>query len=180
MKVKSFGTPPSTQVSIGIDQSYGGFAITLLGNTHYSVVATVPPTSAKGVKRLIELREFLSDTLQGYTIKDIAMEGYAYSATMGHTMGELGGMVKVHLYETYGIAPTLVPPATLKKYITGKGTGVQKNQILLNVYKKWGVEFTDDNAADSYGLARIAAGIADVAYEKEVLKTLSDPKFRGI
>jgi hypothetical protein len=66
----------------------------------------------------------------------------------------------------------------LKKYITGKGTGVQKNQILLNVYKKWGIEFNDDNAADSYGLARIAAGMGDLTYEKEIIKKLLDPKFK--
>jgi hypothetical protein len=66
----------------------------------------------------------------------------------------------------------------LKKYVTGKGQGVKKNQILLSVYKKWGVEFMDDNAADSYALARIAAGIADLEYEKEIITKTLDPKYR--
>ena len=66
----------------------------------------------------------------------------------------------------------------LKKYVTGKGQGVKKNQILLNVYKKWGVEFMDDNAADSYALARIAAGMADLSYEKEIITKTLDPKYR--
>jgi crossover junction endodeoxyribonuclease RuvC len=68
-----------------------------------------------------------------------------------------------------------VAPTSLKKYITGKGTKVQKNQILLQVYKKWGVEFTDDNAADSYGLARIARGKHDFEYEKEVYDKVTSP-----
>jgi hypothetical protein len=46
------------------------------------------------------------------------------------------------------------------------------------VYKKWGIEFNDDNAADSYGLARIAAGMGDLTYEKEIIKKLLDPKFK--
>lgn len=187
MKIKEFGVGKDLikgEVAIGIDQSYGGFGITILSiptpTTFYSAVAAIPASEAKGVQRLVMMRDFMIETLKGCYIKDVAMEGYAYGSTMAHTLGELGGAVKLGLYEEFGITPLLVPPANLKKYIAGKGTGVGKNQILLNVYKKWDVEFPDDNAADSYGLARIAAGIADVAYEKEVLKTLSDPKFRGI
>lgn len=185
MKVKEFGSRKiHGEVAIGIDQSYGGFAVTILSiptpANFYSAVATIPPVEAKGIKRLVQLRDFMLRTIDGYDINEIAMEGYAYGSTMAHTLGELGGIVKLGLYETYGATPLLVPPTNLKKYIAGRGTGVQKNQILLNVFKKWDVEFTDDNAADSYGLARIAAGIADTAYEKDVLKTLSDPKFRGI
>jgi hypothetical protein len=36
---------------------------------------------------------------------------------------------------------------TLKKYATGKGTA-KKQEMLLQIYKRWGVEFNDDNAAD--------------------------------
>lgn len=187
MKIKEFGVGKALvkgDVAIGIDQSYGGFGITILSiptpTNFYSAVATIPASELKGVERLVKLKEFMIQTLNGYDIKDAAMEGYAYGSTMAHTLGELGGAVKLGLYESFNLVPLLVPPTNLKKYITGKGTGVQKNQILLNVYKKWDVEFTDDNAADSYGLARIAAGLADTTYEREVLKTLSDPKFRGI
>jgi Holliday junction resolvasome RuvABC endonuclease subunit len=182
MKTITFGNPigNGSPVAVGIDQSYGGFAISILEIPPQAkfFTAVAKNSEFKGVERLAELRSFLLDTLEGHVIKDVAMEGYAYSATMGHTMGELGGMVKIALFDTFGIKPIIVAPATLKKYITGKGTGVQKNQILLNVYKKWDVEFTDDNAADSYGLARIAAGISDLSYEKSVLDGLKDPKFR--
>jgi len=182
MKTITFGNPigNGSPVAVGIDQSYGGFAISILEippqDQFFTAVAK--NSSFKGVERLSELRAFLLETLDGHNIQDIAMEGYAYSATMGHTMGELGGMVKIALFDTFGIKPLLVPPATLKKYVTGKGTGIQKNQILLNVYKKWGIEFTDDNAADSYGLARIAAGMSEYTYEVIVLNSLKDPKFR--
>ena len=107
------------------------------------------------------------------------MEGYAYGAQMAHMAGELGGMVKLSLIID-GVYPLIVAPSMLKKYVTGKGTGVQKNQMLLNIYKKWGIEFTDDNAADAYGLAKIASGWAETAYEKEVLEKLKDPKFRNV
>lgn len=40
------------------------------------------------------------------------------------------------------------------------------------------MEFTDDNAADSYVLAKIASGEAKYAYQQEVIDKLSHPKFR--
>ena len=92
-------------------------------------------------------------------------------------LGELGGMVKLTLLD-FGIYPLIVPPTNLKKYVTGKGNGISKSQMLLQVYKKWDAEFTDDNAADSYALARLVSGSHELAYEKEVYAKLQDPKFR--
>jgi hypothetical protein len=46
------------------------------------------------------------------------------------------------------------------------------------VYKKWGVEFTDDNAADSYALAHLAAGRHGLSYEKDIYNNIQDPKYR--
>jgi hypothetical protein len=77
-----------------------------------------------------------------------------------------------------GKYPLIIAPTTLKKYVTGKGTGVQKNQMLLNVYKKWGVEFTDDNAADSYGLAHLASGKGKLSYEKEIYAKVNTAESR--
>jgi hypothetical protein len=50
--------------------------------------------------------------------------------------------------------------------------------MLLHVYKKWNVDITDDNAADSYALARLVSGTHTLAYEKEIYDKLQDPKFR--
>jgi hypothetical protein len=49
--------------------------------------------------------------------------------------------------------------------------------MLLGVFKKWGVEFSDDNAADAYSLARLAhllshPDLAEHKYEQEVIKTV--------
>ncbi len=49
----------------------------------------------------------------------------------------------------------IIAPGTLKKYVAG--TGVAKKELmLLKTYKKWGVEFSDNNLCDAYGLARMA------------------------
>ena len=66
---------------------------------------------------------------------------------------------------------------TLKKYATGKGTA-KKQEMLLQIYKRWGVEFNDDNAADAYALARLAGGHAIDKIEQEVLDKMNDIKYR--
>jgi hypothetical protein len=179
MGIKIFGSPKLTgAVAIGIDQSYSGFAITAIdkSNHYYTEVYKV---DGNGIERLHKARAFMLGFMDNFEVNAVAMEGYAYGSQMANMAGELGGMIKLALYDKYryqnpkAAFPLIVPPTSLKKYITAKGNGVAKNQILLAVYKKWDVEFTDDNAADSYGLARIVANKHDFEYEKEVYDKLT-------
>ena len=176
--MKTFGSPAELfngPVHVGIDQSYNGFAITVLrGENQWT---TVYKSDKHGIERLKDIQVHIMEILFNFEIVDVAMEGYAFGSQMANMLGELGGMVKLTLLD-FGIYPLIVPPTNLKKYVTGKGNGVPKSQMLLYVYKKWGVEFTDDNAADSYSLARLVAGMHETAYEKEVYDKLQDPKFR--
>ena len=75
----------------------------------------------------------------------------------GQSFLDLAGLnfylrIKLYLskYTFYMIAPN-----QLKKFITGTGR-CKKNLMLLKVYKKYGIEFSDDNLCDAYGLARFA------------------------
>lgn len=174
-------------IAIGIDQSYSGFAVTTLdidNPENYSTI--VFKAQEMHIDRLVWIERKLTDILSGASFNaknvTVAMEGYAFGTTMAHMLGELGAIVKLTCYNTldehHGKYPYIIPPTTLKKYVTGKGTGVQKNQILLAVYKKWGVEFNDDNAADSYALAMLAAGKGELEYEKEILNKIKSPNFR--
>jgi hypothetical protein len=43
---------------------------------------------------------------------------------------------------------------------------------MLQVYKKWGAEFSDDNAADSFAIAKIVSGSHSLQYEKDVYDKL--------
>ena len=191
-KEKLFG--PGTgiavaNVAIGIDQSYSGFGITLFDVDELDDYRTIVfKAEDLHIDRLVWIQEKLTSILKDVIHWNrplsvtVAMEGYAFGTTMAHMLGELGAIVKLVCYNELdgfeGKYPYIIPPTTLKKYITGKGTGVQKNQILLNVYKKWGVEFNDDNAADSYALAMLAAGKGTLAYELEILEKIKGPTFR--
>lgn len=185
-KIYGPGAGKAKNVAIGVDQSYSGFGITVLNIDTGTYTTTVFKAELSHVDRLFWIKKQLEELLTVAT-KDaqsvvVAMEGYAFGTTMAHMLGELGAVVKMTCYELFnkyeGKYPYIIPPTTLKKYVTGKGTGVQKNQILLSVYKKWDAEFNDDNAADSYALAMLAAGKGKLAYEVEILEKIKGPNFR--
>jgi Holliday junction resolvasome RuvABC endonuclease subunit len=123
-------------------------------------------------------------------VKDIAMEGTVLASHSALKLGELAGLVKLTIwdyfdgnlysvipYEDHLRTPLQVPPMTLKKYAAGKGNA-KKQEMLMQIYKRWGIEFNDDNAADSYALARLAAGISISEIEKAVVEQMKDSKYR--
>jgi len=69
-------------------------------------------------------------------------------------LGAAHYIIRVLLYER-NIDFSVVPPSTLKKFVTGKGN-CKKDLVLLKVFQKWGVEFSDNNLADAYSLAKFA------------------------
>lgn len=191
MTAKVFATerPISGNVVLGIDPSLTGFAVTVL-----PISPTIPDYSTwvykspkRGVERLSDITLWLSDTLRPFDVLSVAMESGVVQSHSALVLGELAGILKLYCYDYFqednARFPLQVPPMSLKKFIAGKGNGVAKNQILLKVYQSWGVEFTDDNAADSFGLAHIARldylkQPPEYVYRADVMKKLSDPKFR--
>jgi crossover junction endodeoxyribonuclease RuvC len=69
-------------------------------------------------------------------------------------MGALHYYLRLFLHERK-IPFKVVAPNTLKKFVTGKGNS-KKNQMMLHAFKKWKMEFDDDNLCDAYGLARMS------------------------
>ena len=49
----------------------------------------------------------------------------------------------------------MIAPQTLKKWVAKTGRAA-KEMMLLHIYKRWGIEFDNNNLADAYGLARMA------------------------
>ena len=74
-------------------------------------------------------------------------------------VAEIGALVRAELWRR-GIPVLEVPPTTLKKYVTGKGNA-DKSQMLMHMYKKWGVEPPTDNVGDAYALARLGREFLD-------------------
>lgn len=161
---------------IGIDQSYSGFGLSILRpHGHTTTVTAFPPGSyGSGVDRLNAIGRWLTEqithTRHGYYVAHVCMEGYAYGASHGREeAGELGAVVKTVLRMTLDSPvcyPTLVPPPTLKKFVSGTGRA-PKDIVIASVKGLWGIDFAKemtkaqaDNAADAYVLARIAKAMS--------------------
>lgn len=178
-------------VAIGIDQSLTGFAMTVLNvDDPESFDTWVYKSPYNGVRRLADISSWMQDkfdhvAFDGHEVVDIAMEGTVLASQSALVLGELAATVKLTILGYYELeeitwhlrAPLQIPPMTLKKYATGKGTA-KKQEMLMQIYKRWGVEFNDDNAADSYALAKLAAGIHIDAVEKAVVEQVKDVKYR--
>jgi Holliday junction resolvasome RuvABC endonuclease subunit len=181
--------PPSNKrVAVGIDQSLTGFAFTAIDvDDPTSYYCRVYKSPYFGVRRLYDIQMFLVDHLDYVTeqeneIVDLAMESTVLASHAALSMGELSAAVRLAIYTFYfeddhRRFPLRIPPMTVKKYAAGKGNA-KKQEMLLQIYKRWGIEFNDDNAADSYAIARMAAGIATGKIEEEVIAQIKDPKYR--
>lgn len=167
--------------AIGIDQSLTGFAMAFIDcDNPENYFAEVFKSKYSGVQRLDNISEWMNETIGTFAtdnIVDIAMEGTVLASHSALVLGELSATVKLTLYRRWEVLPLQVPPMTLKKYATGKGNS-KKQEMLMQVYKRWGVEFNDDNAADAYALSRLAAGIAINDVEEAVVEQLKDLKYR--
>lgn len=176
-------------VTIGIDQSLTGFALTVMSiddpTKHLTWVYKSPYF---GVERLVDIRQWLLDTFDyiqtelHMNIVDVAMEGTVLASQAALVLGELSATVRLTIYDLFDEGderryPLRVPPMTLKKYAAGKGNA-KKQEMLLQIYKRWNVEFNDDNAADSYALARLSGKLSINDVEKAVVSQMSDPKYR--
>ena len=105
--------------------------------------------------RLIGISTKVMKVIIKYKPHLVVMEGAAFGVQKTSsifTLGELAGLVKANMY-TMSQPFMIVTPSALKKWVTGKGNA-KKDLMLLKVYKRFGVEFSDDNLCDAYALAR--------------------------
>ncbi|MCZ0981917.1 hypothetical protein O1L60_31395 [Streptomyces diastatochromogenes] len=175
-------------VCLGIDQSYSGLAMVAYDSE--TAVWKDSLTAFSADKYVTQSDRLNAIQIRvGLNVRDIqnvlgpidvvAMEGYAAGAKFGRELaGELGGAVKLALLDCLSkpaCYPIIIAPTKLKKYTTGKGTAA-KAEMLLAVYKKWGVTYADDNLADAYSLARAANTWVTRTGTKGELDTLKDLK----
>ena len=190
------GLPIGTPVAIGIDQSLTGFAmsaVSVVNPSHYETWVFKSPY--RGVQRLSDIQNWMFSKFEhlkenGNSVVEVAMEGTVLASQSALVLGDLAAAVKLFLYDhfwdimNYNPAPPQhlrtplqIPPMTLKKYAAGKGNA-KKQEMLMQIYKRWGIEFNDDNAADSYALGRLATGSHIDAVEAAVVEQIKDQKYR--
>jgi len=141
---------------VGIDLSLTGTGVVVLNDQaeimEKKLVRTTPATSIE--QRLIFILseiDFVKNIVGrvGVYIEDLSF------GSRGQSMFQLAGLhylVRTFFYRS-AVLFDVVSPSALKKFVTGKGNA-KKDLMLLKTFKKWGVEFSDDNLCDAYCLAR--------------------------
>ena len=117
------------------------------------------------VKRIRGITDTVLSAAEGCSLA--VMEGLAF---MAHNTTALVQLSALNYFIREGLMNMEIPfiivaPSSLKKFVTGKGNA-KKDSIFLEVYKRWGESFTNDNEADAYGMAQIAWVLANPGVEK--------------
>lgn len=119
-------------------------------------VSTVGGKAALGDQRLVIIEDGLIQALGLWHDEDddradlLVVEGAVARSQTAYISGQLHGIVK-RLCIRHGMPYVFVPPATLKKYATGKGNS-DKTQMAVAALKRSGREFADDNQCDAFWL----------------------------
>lgn len=163
---------------LGIDPSLTGTGYVILTNGKIEskqLVKTKPTGNNKiaELKRLIKIK----DAFKTQGIDLAIIEGLAFMARNTSALVQLAGLsylIREKLY-TRGVPFIVVAPSSLKKFITGKGNS-PKDCMLMEVYKRYGITFDNDNLCDAFSLAKIGTAILGngklTKFQKEVVELL--------
>lgn len=151
----------------GIDLSFTGTGIVIIDEANKVLNKVLISTKTDKITedRIIfiynSFRTFRKDTLNsltsakrypsGFRIK-YGIEGIAFGSRgqRAFQQGALHYYFRIRLRKK---SPAIVPPSQLKRFVTGNGRAT-KSLMLLQIYKRFGEEFNDDNLGDAYSLAR--------------------------
>lgn len=143
---------------VGVDPSFNGFAIVVLDKNANIIEQKLIKSDSKLLieERILQLEKEFSFIPNIVCLHSVFIEGPSFSSDGAFVlqMGALHYYLRIFLHKkktNYKI----IAPGTLKKFITGTGNA-KKELMLLNVYKKFGMEFSDNNLCDAYALSRYA------------------------
>ena len=143
---------------VGLDLSLTGTGLIIIDNKANIIKQELISTKSSDTPEeiLIQIANKLEFISTIANLQSVYVEGLSFGSK-GQAILELGALhyfIRIFLYKKK-INYKIIPPGTLKKFVTEKGNA-KKNLMLMKVFQKWGEEFSDDNLCDAYSLARMA------------------------
>ncbi len=152
-------------IVVGCDQS---LTCTVLVSSE-DEVTRIEPKQMHPIDRLSRIARLVHYELHGIAPGLFVLEGYAMGASFNReALGELGGVIKTTVRHL-GWDILIVPPTTLKMYVSGKGN-TEKDGMRMHVLNKWGYQSVDNNDADAYALRKLGEHYLSWQRGEETLK----------
>jgi crossover junction endodeoxyribonuclease RuvC len=157
---------------VGLDLSLTSTGASCGGRT------TVLSSKHKGALRLAEYRTQITELCLVENITHAVIEGYAFASrnSHAHSIGELGGVVRLVLFDL-NIPYVEVPPTSRAKFATGRGNP-GKNEVISAISAKTGLVFSGgsgNDECDAWILEQMAVtklGLSPYTWTKEQVSAL--------
>lgn len=151
-----------------------------LTSTGYSISQKtgIISTKSKGAQRLSEMSNDILGILADNSVDVVIIEGYSFASrnSQAHSIGELGGAVRMRLWE-FGVPFVDVPPTCRAKFATGKGNA-SKSEVISAVSARTGIIWSgpgSDDMCDAWVLEQMGKQIlncSDFEWPKQNLSAL--------
>ena len=110
-------------------------------------------TAKRGAARLDYIDDAITRIVEQEMPDLVVIENYAFGKSQGlAALAELGGVVRLSLHRM-GYRYIAIAPATLKKFVTGKGQA-EKAAMMMHCLNNWKVVIDNNNGADAFGLCQ--------------------------
>jgi len=170
-------------VYVGIDQSLRKIGVCVLQDGQIAALKLLkPPPRKRATPRLLDLRNQLYAYLKKYasSIDGAAIEAQSLGSVGDlDQLGQISGVAQIVLADLGVEEPLLVPPATLKKFVTGYGQAT-KAQMMSATRNIWKVAIYQDDMCDAHGLARFVEEFQEsqstVRHQIEAVARFRTPK----
>ncbi len=121
-----------------------------LTSTGYSIdrESGIISTKTKGPERLSVISNEIIDLVAIKLVDIVIVESYSFASrnSQAHSIGELGGAVRMRLWEC-GVPYIDIPPTCRAKFATGKGNA-SKNEVISSISAKTNIVWSGAGADD--------------------------------
>lgn len=136
--------------------------------------------------RINNIVEGIEHLLQVSGCGIIYMENYSFGSKFNReVVAEVGGVVKWRLGKGYGVVPFLVPPNTIKKFVTGRGrapkrpegetkTGWGKRWAMRKVEEEFDLKFNTHDETDAFMVGYVGYCVERSKKDDEFYNSLND------
>jgi crossover junction endodeoxyribonuclease RuvC len=143
---------------VGIDPSLTNTAVIILNQEekiyNHKLIKTDAGAFETTEERLLHIVNEVKYVANLPRLEKVYIEGLSFGSK-GQAMMQLAALhflIRCYFFQR-GSVYDVVPPTTVKKFVTGKGNS-KKELMLLKTFKRWGVEFEDNNLCDAYCIAQ--------------------------